>query len=205
MPTTKEITVYKFSELSESVKKKVLDKYREHVEFFHDFVLDDAEVMLGMFGFSNVKINYSGFWSQGDGACFTGGFDSSTFDFDKIVEYAPQDKEIVRVAEAFKKVCSEYSSVKFTLYKTTHHYSHHKTVGMTDIEFCDLETGEEMAFLEKQKNDWEYLKELSEDLMHWIYKRLEEEYEYQTSDEQILEQLNDGDQDYLEDGSVARF
>jgi len=207
MPTTKEITVYKFSELSESVKKKVLERYRENIEFFHDFVIDDARVMLGMFGFSNVKIEFSGFWSQGDGACFTGGFDSSTFGFDKVVEYAPQDKGIVRVAEGFKGVCSEYSSVRFSLYKISHHYSHHNTIGITDVDFCDLKTGEGVYdfFNDKQVKEWKYLQKLSQDLMQWIYKRLEEEWEYQTSDEQILEQLNDGGQEYLEDGSVARF
>jgi len=209
MPTTKEITVYKFSELSESVKKKVLDKYREHVEFFYDFVIDDAEAILGMFGFSNVKIEFSGFWNQGDGACFTGVFNSEDFKFEKVVEYAPQDKEIVRIAEGFKSVCSEYSSVKFSLYKISHHYSHHNTIGITDVDFCDLKTGIGIGiddfFNDKQVKDWKYLQKLSQDLMQWVYKRLEEEYEYQTSDEQILEQLNDGGQEYLEDGSAARF
>lgn len=203
MPTTKEITVYKFSELSDSVKKKLIEKYREHNHFFHDFVLEDAERMLGMFGFSDVKIYYSGFWSQGDGACFTGKFNSTNFKPDKILEYAPQDEEIHRIAEQFRRICAEYRSIFFSLVSHNCRYSHSKTVGIVSIEFYNDVDGLEIEdWKDKQHKDKDYLLELSRDLMNWIYKRLEEEYEYQNSVEVLMENMADSDREYLEDGRI---
>ncbi len=67
-------TYLKFNELSDEQKKKVLDKMRDiNVDYnnWHDFVTDEFKTKLADLGYTNVKTQFSGFWSQGDGASFS--------------------------------------------------------------------------------------------------------------------------------------
>ena len=66
---------YLFNELSEEQKQEVLDRHRgydvDHFEWF-EYTIDDYKEILEIIGFYDIDINFSGFWSQGDGASFTG-------------------------------------------------------------------------------------------------------------------------------------
>ena len=76
--------VYQFSELSESAKKKALEVYRDintKYDDWHEPIIDGAMEDLEAAGFNEPKVYYSGFWSQGDGACFT----CKSIDFDKFL------------------------------------------------------------------------------------------------------------------------
>lgn len=67
-------TYLNFSELSQDQKNKVLEKMSDinvDHEFWHDFITGDFTEKLKSLGYSNIKPYFSGFWSQGDGACFT--------------------------------------------------------------------------------------------------------------------------------------
>lgn len=66
-------TYLKFNELLPDQKSKVLDSLRD-INTDHDwfdFVKADFHEKLKKLGFYNIKSEFSGFWSQGDGACFT--------------------------------------------------------------------------------------------------------------------------------------
>lgn len=68
-------TYLKFNELTDSQKKIVLDKMRDinvDDDYWHDFVTDEFKAKLADLGYTNVKTQFSGFWSQGDGASFSG-------------------------------------------------------------------------------------------------------------------------------------
>jgi hypothetical protein len=78
---TMTINTYKINELAPDIREKVITKYRDiNVDYdgWHDFVLEDWKQKLENLGYINPEILYSGFWSQGDGACFT-----CTVDLDK--------------------------------------------------------------------------------------------------------------------------
>lgn len=67
-------TYLKFNELNDSQKKRVLEKLRDlNVDHdgWHDFVTEDFTEKLKSLGYTNIKTYFSGFWSQGDGACFS--------------------------------------------------------------------------------------------------------------------------------------
>ena len=73
---TKEITLYSVSDLKENpiVLKNVLDKqYHINVDtdFWYKEVIYNHTQKLESLGFNEVKIEFSGFYSQGDGASFT--------------------------------------------------------------------------------------------------------------------------------------
>lgn len=67
------IKVFQFKELNAEAKKKALDYFRtaqvEH-EDWHEFLIEQFEKELKAKGFEDPRILYSGFGSQGDGACF---------------------------------------------------------------------------------------------------------------------------------------
>ena len=68
---TIEQQIFEFSELSETAKKKALQNHREDFVDM-DFIIDDWKDMLqSKYGFQKINIYYTGFGSQGDGACFT--------------------------------------------------------------------------------------------------------------------------------------
>lgn len=65
----------KYDELSEEAKQKVLRKFHDiniHDQWSDDIITNFKEQLENKFGMTDVKIRFSGFGSQGDGASFTG-------------------------------------------------------------------------------------------------------------------------------------
>ncbi len=83
MPQVIETTVYNFNELNDKAKDKARSWYREGAFDYewYDFVKTDFESFLEAVGFKNVSSQFSGFWSQGDGASF----DFKCVDFTKLL------------------------------------------------------------------------------------------------------------------------
>lgn len=66
-------TYLKYNELSFEQQSKVIDSLRD-INVNHDwyeFTYEDYESKLKKLGFYDIKFEFSGFWSQGDGASFT--------------------------------------------------------------------------------------------------------------------------------------
>lgn len=81
MPEQITITVYKFSELEGRAKDKASEKMREWITN-HDWwegVYECAKEDGAKRGFEIEDIRFSGFWSQGDGASWTGSVDVKQF------------------------------------------------------------------------------------------------------------------------------
>jgi hypothetical protein len=140
-------------------------------------------------------VRFSGFWSQGDGASWAGKYRAQglrlvpTYDLApaKIREYC-NDEELHRIADELCMLDRIYGPVYATISCNSHHYCHSHTmqldewyyyedVDMNDVppEVCDhIETT---------------LIDLFRDLADWLYKTLETEHEYLTSDEAVIESL----------------
>ncbi len=155
----------KFTELPDNLKQKVLQKHWT-ININHewwDLTVDNLEKQLEEdFGFSNVKISFSGFASQGDGASFTG--------------------ELIDLKQFLEK-----TGINPTIHfrRGTSNYSHERTVSI-DFEY-----------LENEIEDWRIEK------CQEIYRALEEEYDYLTSEEQIEERLIANDYDFDEEGEIV--
>ena len=97
---------------------------------WHNFILEDFQQELIKLGFDNPKIQYSGFWSQGDGL---------SFDADINVE---KFAETVNEKRITKLIDSGYLD-NFTIQKTSfaNHYSHEKTrfVDYSSIEKTNID------------------------------------------------------------------
>lgn len=72
---TIEKEVFTFEELTEDAKEKAREWWRNcenENSSFAEYVIDDCKEIASLFGLEIDKIYYSGFYSQGDGACFEG-------------------------------------------------------------------------------------------------------------------------------------
>lgn len=167
-----EIQVFTFSELSDEAKKVAIHNYREHMEFNSYFIIEGWKEKLAQYGFIDPKIYYSGFWSQGDGACF---------DCDRI--------DIELFNKAFNKSIPKDTELYIASNSNSNHYSHE----MTRYIDCNYEEDEKYSLIVEAERL---------DLCKEIYKALEKEYDYQNSDEAISENIIANGYDFTIDGNI---
>lgn len=188
---TKTVQGYKYSELSESAKEKALQgMYDINTDNeWYDFVYDDAKAIGALMGIDIDKIYFSGFSSQGDGACFEGSYAYKKGSIKAVRQYAPQDAEILRIAKALADIQKRHFYRLSATVKQSGHYSH---------EYCtSIELNEDYCFSD-ETND--AIEELLRDFMRWIYKQLNAQYDYLTSRKAIEETIEANDYDFTENG-----
>ena len=226
MPKQKITTVYQFDELSDKAKERAREWYREGNcgdNYWSEVVIDDAAeiaTMLGIYlcqtayetmgGKTKYKptVYFSGFWSQGDGACFEGTWRAKDVQADKLKAYAPQDKELHRIVDGLAELAKEYPDGYFSV-KHRGHYSHSGCTSF-DVELpnekeeeLDYGSPEWKTLQVKLGEDEDTLIQLARDFMDWIYKQLEKEWDYQNSDEQVDDAIKANEYEFLENGQRA--
>jgi hypothetical protein len=204
MPREISVKIYEFDELSDRAKERAREWWRKGAfddGLWDDATIEDAKTCLAFAGFAIKEILYTGFSSQGDGACFTGTWMAEdTKDPRKMKSHAPQDTELHAVAAemfAIKKLCRKAAATITHTGRYYHKYS-------VDFEFdFPLAAGSDEAraraeALEDQLR--ERIKEAARRAMQWIYDQLEKEYDYQNSDEQVDYVLRENEYEFTEDG-----
>lgn len=197
---TETIEVYKFEELSEEVQKKVIEKNQDvevDNDYWHDNTIENWKEKLEELGFYEPVINYSGFWSQGDGASFT----CSAFEVDKMMELFDKDKDkplYKRLLELYKEGKLEFNT---KILRTNSHYYHERST-TAYLEWSLEENIEDdravlTANLDSLEND---IEKYVEDLNRQIYKSLEEDYNELTTDEVVKEYIIDNEWEFTKDG-----
>ena len=186
----KQVTVIKtygtFKELTKERKAKEIKKHRDiNVNYdWHTDTISDFKDTLEILGFKNVRIEFSGFWSQSDGASFTGEFylpsDDDTLEMrlDKFKSEYPWIYEIDEdLFESFLDfdLSGDVYNETLNIYPICHRYSHSNTIT------CDNDS----------------VKKFARSFSDLIYERLEKEYEYLTSDEQVIETIISNEYEFL--------
>lgn len=187
---TVEYKVFKFEELNDKAKEKARQWYRDGIEFEPEF--EDAKTIGKMLGINISRVLYTGFYSQGDGACFEGSY-SFVFDAIKNVkEYAPNDTKLFSIACQLDAIQSRHGNLLTASVTQTGRYYHS---GCTEIQVLKNHN-----CVSPELND--KLAEILRSFMDWIYKQLEKDYDFQNSDEYIDESILANDYDFLESGKV---
>lgn len=194
---------YKFSELCKADQDRLIDKHRDiNTDYdWWDGVYDDWIEKLEGLGFTEPKIWFSGFSSQGDGACF----DCSSMDIDKFLE----SNKVQMICIFFPhmeivKMLSE--GIHMSTEIISHHYEHEHTRRMAfSYDYCvDLPALED--YIEEKCGTGtvnafeEFVESTRLKLCKELYRILEKQYDYLTSDEAIKETLQDQDWEYDENG-----
>jgi hypothetical protein len=118
----------------------------------------------------------------------------------KIRKHAPHDEELHRIADELCLLARIYGPVYATVSQSSSHYSHSNTMQLGEWEYYDEDADPAPEVYDHIE---ETLLQLFRDLADWLYKTLEREYEYLTSDEVVIESLEANEiEEEIEDEDV---
>lgn len=189
---TRTTSVYTLKELSDEAFRKAIDDNRD-INVDHDWwsiIYEGAIENLEKMGFNNPSINFTGFWSQGDGASFTcESIDLNTFltSQKKVTEFAP--------------LYVFFDNVTAKIKRTGAHYVHANMIDASISEYCS-HYDENQEKIETLWIDLEnLLTKIAREESEKIYKDLEHYYDDLTTEDAIADALESNDYDFTADGS----
>ena len=210
MPTLTQEDVCTFDQLSDSAKETARDWMREceNKDFDTEFIFEEARTVAGILGIEfnvtregTADIRYSGFSSQGDGASFVGSYSHAPNSPAKIREEFGTDTALHAIADGLDAIQNGFRLLtghRINARITQDGRGVHKMSMSVTVE--DAETGDELEDVEPEDK----ILELMRDFAEWIYKSLEQEYDYRLSDENIEERIGDGEYQFdAETGKVV--
>lgn len=193
---TIEQTVYSFNELSEDVKRKVIEKNYE-INIYDDWYECTVESYKEENKYFDVdKVYFSGFWSQGDGAMFEySGIKQELVDeFIDSLDLSPMRKGWLK-----NNICVSGKGNQRRLYYHANSCNH--TIWWeVDNGYLDWTTTF-YQWLESFSEDFEeFVIDKYKDICNNLYRDLEQHYEYLTSEEAIIESMNE--YEFFENGDM---
>jgi len=206
------IDIYLFSELSDAAKAKALD-WARHLESqcFGDFDpwRDDWVTIGGMFGieFRHHKVVPIGgekyarmepdiFWSlhhQGAGVSYVGKYSHNQKAVAAIKAYAPQDEVLAEIAAMLDKAQAKYDG---KLEATIAPFGHSGHCLGVDVAHPD-----DIAIA---PDDEALVRMALRMFAGWMFKYLNTEYDYRTSDEALVEMIESNAYEFTSDGARYR-
>lgn len=196
----------RFEALTKRQQDEILDKHRhfntEHLEWW-DCVYDDFKRDMDAIGIDVERMYFSGFYSQGDGACFEGRVDDWPKFLQSLGHTCPA---LIALADTgwrfsvehkghyYHENCTRFDACLNTL-------DCHDADDEEDFARCfspytsEIQTAAWMALIAdyKRLDVEEELEEAFKGHMRDLYSRLEADYDHQTSDEAVLEALHAND------------
>ena len=207
---TVETKVFDFEELSETAKETARQWWRdcENQDFgasgFEFEAAETAAKILGIeFNQNTVKlmdgntrqepdIRYSGFSSQGDGASFTGYYYYAKGCSKAIRAEFPTDKTLHSIADGLTAIQRKHA-FKLSAKITQNGLYVHQFTMYAEVENDERDVTNELE---------DELQGLLRDFAGWIYKGLEAEYNWRTSDAQVDESIKANSYEFTEKGKI---
>lgn len=212
MPTQKIVTLYEYDELpTDAAKAAARDWWRTASQgdsYYSESVVEDFERVANILGIDidrarhgNGKepaVFWSGFWSQGDGASYSGTLSAKPDAGTAIREYAPQDVELHRIGDAIAALSVRFPDLyaKAEQGRYGAHYYHARTIAV-DVEVGEDDDGNP---LDAESPVDEEVTALIRDLADWLYKQLEAAYEDEQDDENVADNIRANEYTFTEDG-----
>lgn len=180
------VQLFSFDELGEEAKARAIEDSRDILTsdgwWSESTLAHWKEELLPEAGYEEAKISFSGFGSQGDGASFTAEVNLTTW-------FQKEDR-----AQEYAALIGD-PNINAHIFRANHYYVHEHTV---DVEVIDeREESEEEELINQLRA--EILADARK-LAREIYQELEEECEYNESDEAIADVLRANDYYFLENG-----
>ncbi|MCA3640352.1 MAG: antitoxin of toxin-antitoxin stability system [Methylobacterium sp.] len=197
MPEVIETTVYTFEELDERAQERARDWYRQasaHDDWL-EFVFEDFERICEILGVDLATrpvrlygggtrqkscIWFSGFASQGDGACYEGSYSYRKGASRAIRDYAPRDQSLAAIADQLQQI--QRRNLYALEARVTHRgrYYHEHSMEISVERNSD-------RFQPPTADAEDGVSEALRDFARWLYRQLEKEYDHQTSSEVVEE------------------
>lgn len=207
-----EKTIYTLDELDDQAKERARDWYRQRVfEDSHDWdsIYEDASRVGKILGIDldqkrvrlmdggyryDPEIYFSGFCHQEDGCNFKAEYEYQKGAPEAIREYAPVDTELHRIADALEAVQKEYEySIRASVSPKGRYFD------MNVVVDCEYPEDESALTLDYEDE----IKEVMVDFATWIFRNLEKEYEYQTSDAVVDDNICCNGYEFYEEGELV--
>jgi hypothetical protein len=200
----KEIKIkgYTFKELNEKAKTTALETHRdilvEHNDW-HEPVLEGFKEDLELIGFADIKPAYSGFWSQGDGACFTSNCIALVKVFERI-----KSTNYFDIPQSWMDAAND-GLITATIIKGResfcYRYEHSNTI-TANIEYFG--NSEQMSNGDLSELDT-VLTAYARHLSDTLYLDLETAYDAETADEAVGAELEEREYLFTEEGQHIKF
>ena len=203
------VYIMNYKELSDEAKEHAYQEFKEYRTtdtYWWEPVFEDWDARLQGVGISTSieQMHFSGFHSQGDGACFTGRIYLREF----LEAHPDLKKEHARLYIAVipfddRGAACEYFDIELTRVGGSH-YNHENTVhlGTWDLNILPELDDEEGEDYERLIIDAEAdIEEQCREYMRQLYRDLEKEYEYMQSIECFLEEVDY--KDFDEEGELT--
>ena len=147
-------------------------------------------------GWRGVKIGFRGFWSQGDGAHFTGEWHSRNVDNHFLENEGINDDDLLGFLVAYDELAKKYSNA-FCKIRHSGHYQHENC---TDFETRLADENDDEIYDERADDFETAIKELSREVMRHIYRCLEEAWDFCDADEQVDDNIIANEYTFTESG-----
>ena len=210
MPQGVETTVYTITELTGSAREHARDWYREQGldHEWYGFVLEDFLEIATILGVAirnedagksreqdkrGPRIFFSGFSSQGDGACFEGTYGHEKGGLRKIREHAPNDEVLHAIARDLHDVQQRNFYQIQGIIRHRGLYCHEYTMNL-ELERIN-DTGQDLT-----EDAEQVVTEAMRRLARWLYRQLESSYEALTTAEAVDEIIEANDWRFRHDG-----
>lgn len=200
---------YKYKDLEAHVQERLLQEHAQALDYeWWDCVESDYEEQGKERGFDIDDMYFSGFWSQGDGASWVGSIDIKKFLDYHLKPDNPQFTQFTILGELLDNDGSIDSRVKVT---TDGRYSHQYTMDVEEMEvesyddsdvlhaglMAGANVGELIEAITPALSDFNtWMQDEARDYAGAYYKALEQEHEWLTGEESLIER----DLDYDEEG-----
>jgi hypothetical protein len=175
-----------FGELAPAAQQKVVER-EQYINvddaFWYEPIIEEWSEELHRRGFEQAKILFTGFGSQGDGACFT-----ATVNIEQFLHALGLADRFPQVIEAAQQALVEVM--------IRHSYRYYFATS-TDVRIQydgDQDLDDALARLQR------VIEDERKTLGNAIYKELDEEFYYQISDEIVQDTLVANEYTYLSDG-----
>ncbi len=203
------VEAYRFEELDENAKQAAISELTTG-DWDYEVVFDDAIEMgklmgididtyqittMGGYKRDKPSIFFSGFWSQGDGACYECNYSYRSGSVKAIIEACgDSDKELIRIAKGLQDVQKNYF---YKLCAKTKHRGHYYHEYCMDVDvFLDHDPYRQVTTAEKD------ISELLRDFAKWIYRMLELQYRHCTSEEYVKDMCDANDYLFNKSGEL---
>lgn len=186
-----ETQVFKYSELSDAAKKKAREWYANASagdNYFAEAIIEDAKQCAAIMGIVIDDVQWSGFWSQGDGFAFSGRYTYQPGAVKAIKAHAPKTEALHTIAQQLQDqqrrffyklvVDVEMGRGNNIRVNVEHSENRYQDVSVTEREIDDAMIS----------------------FCAWVYGNLESEYEYQFSGEGLTETMEVNEYTFTEEG-----
>ena len=184
--------IFNITELSEDAQEAAYQQWAEieHSMFDSDFMKDDIITLGNCIGINIDQVLWSGFNSQGDGACFTGDYEYNPNWKEKIESYAPTDETMIELGEELSKIYDVYGTHSITVIHD--HFYYHENSVVIDTSSDDVDSQAALDLIDP----------LLREFMKYSYTLLEKQYEYYLSKEVFIESSLANEYEYYSNGKM---